>query len=163
MHRRVWVLLVALALPAGGAGDAALDRATLRGVMAVSVVIDPVAQEIQDLGATDEGLRSRLEERLRDAGVKVDPASREFVALRLMSVRAARGPFAIAATIALYQPVTLVRDSKVRTATQTWEVGTVVLADAKQVQRACLDSVDELAARFVTAYQSVNPKAAAVE
>jgi len=38
-----------------------------------------------------------------------------------------------------------------------------VLADAKQVQRACLDSVDELAARFVTAYQSVNPKAAAVE
>ena len=163
MHRRVWVLLVALAFPAGGAGDAALDRATLRGVMAVSVVIDPVAQEIQDLGATDEGLRSRLEERLRDAGVKVDPASREFVALRLMSVRAARGPFAIAATIALYQPVTLVRDSKVRTATQTWEVGTVVLADAKQVQRACLDSVDELAARFVTAYQSVNPKAAAVE
>ncbi|MEO8368598.1 MAG: hypothetical protein ABI806_05320 [Candidatus Solibacter sp.] len=158
MTRRVWVLMVALALPVGGAGDAALDRATLRGVKAFSVVIDPVAPEIQNQGATADGLRDRLEERLRDAGLKVDPASREFVGLRLMSVRAARGPFAIAASIALYQPVTLVRDSNLKTATQTWEVGTVVLADTKQVKRACLDSVDELAARFVTAYQSVNAK-----
>jgi hypothetical protein len=78
------------------------------------------------------------------------------VALRLASVRAARGPFAIAVSIGLYPPVTLVRDRNLKTATQTWEVDAVMLADAKQVHRACMDSVDELAGRFLTTYRSVN-------
>jgi hypothetical protein len=163
MYRRVCVLLAAIALPLGGAGDAALDRATLRGVKAVNVVIDPVAPEIEKEGASAEGLRTRMQERLRDAGVQVDTASIEFVALRLTSVRAARGPLAIArgplaiaVTIGLYQPVTLVRDRNLKTATQTWEVETVVLADPRQVYQACMDSVDELTKRFVTAYRSVN-------
>lgn len=156
MYGRAFVLLTALALPLGGAGDAALDRATLRGLKAVSVVIDPVAADVQQEGATDQALRARLEDRLRQAGIPLDPASNNFVALRLTSVRAGRGPFAIAATIGLYQPVVLVRDPKIRTATQTWEVETVVLASAREVLHASMDSVDELAARFVTAYRSVN-------
>jgi hypothetical protein len=154
------VLLMAIALPAGGAGDAALDRATLRGVKAVNVVIDPVAAEVQREGATADVLRTRLEDRLREAGIPVDTAANEFVALRLTSVRAARGPFAIAATIGLYQPVVLVRDRNLKTATQTWEVETLVLVDTKQVYRACMDSVDDLAGRFVTAYRSVNGESA---
>ena len=163
MYRRVCVLLIALALPLGGAGDAPLDRATLRGVTAVNVVMDPVDPEIQKEGVTMDGLRTRLEERLRDAGIQIDTASTAFVALRLRSVRAARGPFAITMTIGLYQPVTLVRDPKVKTATSTWEVDTVILTDAKQVYRACMDSVDELAGRFVTAYRSVNEAAPSKE
>jgi hypothetical protein len=157
------VLLMAFVLPAGGAGDAALDRATLRGVKAVNVVIDPVAADIQKEGATADVLKTRLEDRLREAGIPLDTAANEFVALRLTSVRAPRGkllatagPFAIAATVGLYQPVVLVRDRNIKTATQTWEVETVVLADTKQVYRACMDSVDELAANFVSAYRSVN-------
>ena len=138
-----------------GAGDAPLDRATLRGVTAVNVVIDPIGPEIQKEGVTIDGLRTRLEERLREAGIRLDTTSTAFVALRLRSVRAARGPVAIAVTIGLYQPVTLVRDPKVRTATSTWEVDTVILADAKQVYSACMDSADELTGRFVTAYRSV--------
>lgn len=148
--------MIALALPLGGAGDAALDRATLRGLKAVNVIVDPVAADIQQEGATEKVLRSRLEDRLRQAGIPLDPASNDFVALRLTSVRAGRGLFAMAATIGLYQPVTLVRDRNIKTATQTWEVETVVLAGSKEVLRACTDSVDELAARFVTAYRSVN-------
>jgi hypothetical protein len=159
------VLLAAFALPLGGAGDAALDRSTMRGLAAVNVVIDPVAEELQAQEVTANLLVTRLEQKLRDSGVKIDQNASEFVALRLTSVRAARGsfvgrtggPFAVAATIGLYQPVMLVRDRNVRTATQTWEVDTITLADAKQVYRACMDSVDELAARFVTAWRSVNP------
>jgi hypothetical protein len=48
----------------------------------------------------------------------------------------------------------------VKTATATWEVDTIILADAKQVYRACMDSADELTGRFVTAYRSVNQAAA---
>jgi hypothetical protein len=156
MYRRVCVLLTALALPLAGAGDAPLDRATLRGVVAVNVVIDPVAPEIQKEGVTIDGLRMRLEEGLRDARIQIDTTGTAFLALRLRSVRAARGPLAIAITIALYQPVTLVRDPTVKTATTTWEVDTVILADTKQVYRACMDLADELTRRFVTAYRSVN-------
>jgi hypothetical protein len=139
MYRRVCVLLTALALSLAGAGDASLDRATLHGVTAVNVVIDPVGPEIQMEGVTIDGLRMRLEERLRDAGIQIDMTSTAFVALRLRSVRATRGPFAIAVTIGLYQPVTLVSDPNVKTATATWEVDTVILADTKQVYRACMD------------------------
>jgi hypothetical protein len=148
MHRRVWPLLTALALPLGGAGDAPLDRAMLDGVVAVNVVIDPVAPEIQKEGVTIDGLRN--------AGIQIDTIGTAFLALRLRSVRAARGPLAIAVTIGLYQPATLVRDPKVKTATAMWEVDTVILADTKQVYRACMDSADEVTGRFVTAYRSVN-------
>ena len=86
----------------------------------------------------------------------MDTASTSFLALRLRSVRAARGPLAIAITIGLYQPVTLVRDATIKTATATWEVDSVILADQKQVYRACIDLADELTGRFVTAYKSVN-------
>ena len=156
MYWRAWVLLIASAATLGGAGNAALDRATLRGIKAVNVVIDAVAPDIEKEGATGNGLRIRMEDRLREAGIPIETDSPIFVALRLTSVRAARGPYAIAATIGLYQPVTLVRDRNLKTATQTWEVETVVLTDAKQVYRACMDSVDELMGHFVTAYRSVN-------
>jgi hypothetical protein len=156
MHRTVCLLLIVLALPLADAGDAPLDRATLRGVVAVNIVIDPVAPEIQKEGVTIDGLRMRLEEGLRNAGIQNDTTATAFLALRLRSVRAARGPLAIAITIGLYQPVTLVRDPTVKTATPTWEVDTVILADTKQVYRACMDSADELTGRFVTAYRSVN-------
>src|SRR5438270_13416720 len=102
MYQRVFVLLAVLSLPLGGAGDAAHDRATLHGVTAVNVVIDPVGPDIEKEGATSDTLRTRLEERLRDAGIQVDTASTAFVGFHLTSVRAARGPFAIAATIGLY-------------------------------------------------------------
>ena len=156
MYRRICVLLAALALPLAGAGDAPLDRATLHGVGAVGVVIDPVAPEIEKEGVTMDGLRMRLEEGLRNADIQMDTTSKAFLGLRLRSVRAARGPLAIAITIGLYQPVTLVRDPSVRTAAATWEVDTVILADTKQVYRACIDLADELTGRFVTAYRSVN-------
>ena len=150
------MLLVVLALPLGGASDALLDRATLRGALAFNVVIDPVAPELEKEGATADAIRTRLEYRLREDGIKIDTSARQFVALRLTSVKAARGPFAIAMTIGLYQPVTLVRDPKLKTTTQTWEVETVVLAEPKQAYRACMDSADELAKRFVTAYRAAN-------
>lgn len=163
MYRKALVLLPFVALTLGGASDAPLDRATLRGLMGVNVVIDPVAPEIEKEGATTDALRNRFEERIRRAGISIDTDSREFVGLRVTAVRAARRPlgngamFAIAATIGLYQRVTLVRDPSVRTSTQTWEVDTVMLVDTKEVHRACMDSMDELAGRFVAAYRSVNP------
>jgi len=165
MGWRGFFLLIALALPLGGAGDGRLDRATLRGVKAMNIVIDPVAPDVEKQGARADALRSRLEERLKAEAMPLDQDALDFVGLRLTSVRSPKSrvggsdAFAIAMTIAFYQRVALVRDPDVKTVTQTWEVETLVLADTKQVTRACLDSVDELAARFVAAYRSANSTA----
>ena len=167
MGRKLFVLTafalsILLAPSLGGAGDGALDRSTLRGIAAVHVVIDPIAADISSEGPTAAALRSRMEGKLRDAGIKIDPASTEFLGVRVTGVQGAKGrfsakpPFAISTSLALYQPVILARDRNVKTATQTWEVDTIVLADPKQVDGACLDSADELAARFIAAYRSVN-------
>jgi hypothetical protein len=52
----------------------------------------------------------------------------------------------------------LVRNKDVKTATETWGVDTVLMADPKVVTREALNSVDELADRMVAAYRSANPK-----
>jgi hypothetical protein len=162
MGSKLLLFLVAAGLHA--AGDSALDRATLRGIPAVNVVIDPVDAQLEKEGVTRNNLRARVEDRLQAANITVDSSRTEFVAVRLISVRDTRGPFAatrapfaVAITLALYQPVQLARDPTIRTATQTWEVETIVLADPKVLYRACQDSIDDLAARFVAAYRSVNP------
>jgi hypothetical protein len=162
MGSKLLIFLVAAGLHA--AGDSALDRATLHGIPAVNVVVDTLESQVEEQGVTRENLRARLADRLRAANIPVDASSPDFVAVRLTSVHGAPGrlavtrpPFAVAMTIALYQPVQLVRDPKVRTATQTWEVETVVLADPKLVFRACQDSIDDLAARFVAAWRAANP------
>jgi len=159
-------LLFLMAAELHAAGDSALDRATLRGITAVNVVVDPVEAQVEEQGVTQKNLRARVEDRLHAANITLDSSSSEFVAVRLTSVHAipgrfavTRAPFAVAITLALYQPVQLVRDPQVRTATQTWEVETVVLADPKVLYRACEESIDDLAARFIAAYRSVNPAA----
>jgi len=152
--------MLAMLVPAAapGAGDAALDRATLRGLTAVNVVIDKLDEQLNAAGVTPEVVRARIEDRLRAANITVDSSKSEFVAVRMTVVRQARGPFAVAIMIGAYQPVLLSRDRNVRTATQTWEIETVLLAEPKQLYRAAMDSVDELTTGFINAYRSVNPK-----
>lgn len=140
------------------AGDATLDRATLKGIKAVGVIIDQLPPDLPKEGVTAEVLQARLTQRLAEAQIPIDSAAKEFVGIRASSVRDARGPYALSMSIGLYQPVTLVRDSNVRAAPQTWEVDTVAMAAPKLLYRAAMDSVDELAARFIAAFRSVNPR-----
>jgi hypothetical protein len=157
-HRILLAAILALAPRFGqGAGDAPLDRATLRGVAAVGAVVDLIDPELQKLGVTQEAIQPRLEARLQAAHINFDKDAPEFLAFRITFVRG-RGPYALSVTVGLYQPVVLVRDRNLRTATQTWEVESVLMADSKVLQTACFETVDDLVNRFVAAYRSVNPQ-----
>jgi hypothetical protein len=158
MSRSTLVLLAVLAIAptATGAGNGDRDRATLKGLTAVSVVVDNLHDQLQAAGITPSVVRARIEDRLRSASIVVDQSKNDFVAVRMNGVRDKRGPFALAVTLGAYQPVILSRDPKVRTATQTWEVETVLLAEPKQLYRAAMETVDELTDSFVDAYRSVN-------
>ncbi len=159
MSRRTLPVFAILAFPVFlAAGDTALDRATLRGLDGINLVVDKLDAQIEGAGVTVDAVRARLEDRLRAGGIPIDTAKPDFVAVRMTGVRANRGPFAVAVTLGAYQPVQLARDKNLKTATQTWEVETVLLAEPKQLYRAAMDTIDELAASFVAAYRSVNPK-----
>jgi hypothetical protein len=153
---RILLFLLLLPVVTEGAGDAALDRATLRDLKSISVVIDRIDPELVKEGFAEGILRGRIEDRLQNAGLPVTSKSTEFLGLRLLHVRGRRGPYALCVSLGLYQPVILVRDAKVRTATQTWEVNTVLMAEPSIVYSASLDSVDELVDRFIAAWRAVN-------
>ncbi len=134
MHRRFLLLAAILLLPpaAHAAGDAPLDRATLKGLKGVSVVVDVIDPELEKLGLTRETMLAlRLVARLQARHVTIDPNAKEFVGLRMTAAHASRGPMALSLTLGLYQPVLLTRNHDVRTSTQTWEVESVVLVDPK--------------------------------
>ena len=140
------------------AGDGALDRATLRGIKAVNVVVDPLNRQLEQTGLTQEMLRSKLEERLRQAGIAIDRNSNEFLGLRVDSVLARKGPYSICFALGFYQRVLLVRDQGIRTATQTWDVNTILVVMPKPMVDGALNTAEQLADQFVTAYRFVNPK-----
>lgn len=159
MDRRILLVAALLLMPPAtrAAGDAPLDRATLRGLKAVSVVIDVLDPELQRLGVTREALINRLLAHLQAGQIVIDPSATEFVGLRINAVRASRGPYALSLSFGLYQPVLLSRNKDIRTSTQTWEVETVLLADPKVMLLACAETADDLADRFALAFHSVNP------
>jgi hypothetical protein len=161
MYRRTLSIAALLAVPAiiGAAGDSELDRATMRGLKAVNVVIDRIDPQLPKEGVRPADLQARIESKLKDAGIALNPEANEFVGLQITAVRDKRGPYALSFTVGLYQPVLLSRDRNARTVTKTWEVETILMADPKVLQKASIESVDDLAARFVAAWRTVNPSA----
>jgi hypothetical protein len=151
-----WFLLLAPLLL--HAGDTPLDRATMKGSKGVAVIIDALPADLPKEGVTEGELRARLAQRLREAGIPMDDTAKDFVGVRVAMVRDTRGPYAVAIRLGYFQPVTLVRDPTVRTAPETWDVDTVLMAAPKMVYRAAMDSIDDLAARFIAAWRSVNPQ-----
>jgi hypothetical protein len=160
MDRRIPLLATLLLLPPAtrAAGDATLDRATLKGLKAISVVVDVIDPELEKAGITRDLMLTRMLARLSTDRIHVDPGATEFLGLRITAAHSGRGPYALSMTVGLYQPVIISRNRELRTSTQTWEVEAVLLADSKILSTACTESVDDLLDRFATAFHSTNPQ-----
>jgi hypothetical protein len=138
------------------AGDAALDRATLRGVSGINVVIDQLDPQLEQAGLTKEVLRNRIVDKLRIANIMVDTNSNVFLGLRVDGMLPKKGPDALCFALGFYQPVILSRDAKIRTATLTWDVRTVLMVAPKPMVQSALNTIEQLTDQFVSAYRSVN-------
>jgi hypothetical protein len=158
MHRTLLLVVLPAVFHTGlNAGDAALDRATLRGLKAFNIVVDPLDPQLEKAGLSADALRSRLDTRLRHAGIALDTNAIEFVGLRIDSMLLPKkGPDSLCLSLAFYQPVILSRDQKIRTATQTWDVRMMQVVAPKSMVQSALDTVDQIADKFVAAYRSVN-------
>lgn len=158
MGRAAAFLFLAVIGMNGRASDAPADRATLRGLMALNVAVDPPGPELEGAGLRAADLQARIEDRLPRAGIAVDQSAREFLGLHVLAVREAKGSYGICLSLGLYQSVFLERDRTIRTATQTWETQSVVVVRPKQVRTAMGDTLDQLIDQFTGAYRSANPK-----
>ena len=150
-----WVTLLSVCCLAT---DSSMDRATLRGLKAVNVVVDPLSNEMERLGLNRDTLRADIEQRLRDAGIKIDNESPEFLGLNISSARMKRGPQALLLNLGLYQIVMLNRDKTTKTVAETWGAQMVMAVSPKAKDRAVVDAVGEMVGQFITAYQAMNPR-----
>ena len=143
-----------------------MDRATLHGLKAIKVVVDPPASEIEREGLDREHLRMSIEQKLRDAGIKIDSGVTEFVGLSValtasagrksaLSIR--KIPSSLTISLGVYQVVMLSRDQTTKTVAETWGDQRIMLASSRDFDRVVSSAVDELVDQFVKAYRSVNP------
>jgi hypothetical protein len=149
------LLTLVAARPMRSAGDGAIDRATLRGLKAVNVVADLLDPELENQGLTQDMLRARIEDRLQGTGIGIDRSAPEFLGLRITPMRGRKGPYSLYVSLALYQPVVLNRDRNIKTSTQTWETGMMLIVEQKVLVRSILGSVDQMVDQFLDAYRSV--------
>jgi hypothetical protein len=141
------------------ASDSPMDRATLRGLKAVKVAVDPPPSEMEREGLDREHLRARIEQKLRDAGIAIDNDAVEFLGLSISTARAGRkNPLSLMVGLGLYQVVTLGRDKTAKTVAETWGEQKIMAPPSRGLGDAASSTVDGLADDFVKAYRSVNPQ-----
>lgn len=146
--------------------DSEANRATLKGLVGVKVLVEDIAPEVEKSGLSKTRLQSIIEAKLKKTGIKV--LSQEEV-LRTpgepylyLNINAATGKtqkhlYMYSIDLALIQNIVLERDPKASTYGITWSTGGVGLIEGdalKQLSESILGMVD----LFIEAYHSANKK-----
>jgi hypothetical protein len=163
--------LAALSVLAGAAPLAALDtpneRVTLAGLTGVHVVVDEVGPEAERLGLTRSALQAEVEQRVRQAGLRVltpgdamASAGRPTLHLRVTMLKSQGVPpvHFYSIDLALRQQIRLARDRAIESFAVTWsdnrDLGGVEPTRISVVRDAVRARVDQ----FLQAWQTVNPE-----
>jgi hypothetical protein len=149
---------LALAHPAARASDGPIERATLRGLKAIKVIVDPPDAELQRAGVTAKNLAAQIAQRLERGGLPVDNNAIEFVGLTVTAAHVKKKTSAVSLTLGVYQNVALARDPAIKTTTETWSTESVVLVPPELFSEAVADTVNQLVDQFASAFRLSNPK-----
>jgi hypothetical protein len=156
-------LLVCSIAPAK-ASDSEIDRATLKGLQGVFVLVEDLNPPEEQAGLKTADIQADAEEKLKAAGIPLLSKAQNFdtpgMPTLYISVSVASSsatdlwPFSI--DVDLEQQATLKRnpDTFVPTAV-TWHVGSIGAVDKSNI-RSIRDRVNEQVAKFVNAYFKVN-------
>ena len=169
------IALAALALlsatavsPSAGQGDNSSSRQTLAGLRGVYVEVQLKTDEAQRSGLTEVQLRTDVELRLREAGIKVVAFEQTgdtlglpslFVGVSAVPLKTLPGLYAISVTVDIFQPIALVRNPSTVAVGETWNaVGVCGAAGADHVEETVRKAVRDLMDQFINAYLAANPK-----
>src|SRR6185312_5520310 len=148
------------------ASDSEIDRASLRGLQGVFVLVEDLNPPEEQAGLKTADIQADAEEKLKAAGIpllnKAQAIDAPGMPTLYISVSVASStatglwPFSI--DVNLEQQATLKRspDTFVPTAV-TWHVGSIGAVDKSDIL-SIRDRLNEQIARFVNAYLKVNPK-----
>jgi hypothetical protein len=172
MNRKKWlmvllvtVLTLALQSPLFAINGKS-NRATLRGLSGVGVLVEQLAPEIEREGLIKNQLQIEVELKLKMAGIKVltkeeclktpgEPYLYVNVNVNIAKTESDIYPYSI--DVLLMQKVSLLRDPKQTTYAVTWSTGGVGSIE-KSILSQLRTSVEEMVDLFIKTYLSENPK-----
>jgi hypothetical protein len=142
------------------------NRATLRGLQGVGVLVEKLLPEAENQGLNRNQLQKEVESRLQKAGIKVLTREEAFNApgepflyininINMAKTESDIYPYGI--DMLLIQKVSLVRDPKVASYAITWSTGGVG-SIAKPILSQLKESVEAMVDVFIKAYLAENPK-----
>jgi hypothetical protein len=151
--------------PVGGL-DTPNERVTLAGLTGVHVVVDEVGPEAEGLGLTRSALQAEVEQRVRQAGLRVftpgdamASAGRPTLHLRVTLLKSQGVPpiHFYSVDLALRQQIRLARDRAIESFAITWsdsrDLGAVEPTRLSIVRAAVRAQVNQ----FLQAWQTANP------
>ena len=160
--RFIFLGLVALLLttPHAEAGDSSVDRDTLKGMNALSVITEYLDPEVEREGVTRSQIQVAVESHLREAGIRVLPEYNPplpYLYVQVVTRMTKSGFFAYSVRLDLKQPGVLSRDPNIEhPAVVTWSVETVGALNANRLYEIRPRVID-LVERFIAAYLEQNP------
>jgi hypothetical protein len=139
------------------AGDG-FERASLRGLVAVQVVVEDLAADIIQDGLTREHIRQVVEQQLAQGGISVVQQAEHAFYIHLGTAKTDTGSYSYALSFQLLQLVMLFRDPGILTWGTTWSFDLVGSLASDN-----LSAMDGLLSRgvtaFITDYQAANAAA----
>ena len=151
----VLLLVLGTAHPAL-ATDESVERQTLKGITVVAVQVEALRPEVERDGLTQAQVKTDVEQRLRESGIRVDDAASATLLVNVNAVLVGQAAplYAVSATVDFQQDV-LVRG--LEATASTWSIGGIAAvgrANLPMVRDFVRGKVD----KFIDAYFSVNPK-----
>ena len=153
----LWLAVIAFA------SDDKTDRASLRGIKAVCLVVEVMDQgHAAGSGLSQEQLHSQVRDRVRSAEIPINKDSTTCLYLNVRALPAMGknnkpvGLYAIDFKLEFMQAVTLARDPSIRAYASTWSLVNLANVPAQDVERTTREISADLVNRFIKAYKSVN-------
>ena len=139
------------------ADDTPEERATLKGIKAVKVVVRDLHPDAEADGLTAGQLRTDVELRLRKAGITVSASAKASINVTVNTSGRESGWYFFVMEVSLTQPVALVRDRKRIILAATWRVGNFGDVAAQDLARFVRETVAGQINMFIRAYREQNP------
>ena len=167
IHFSLLAAFLLCSLPVARSADSEIDRATLKGLTGVFVLVEDLKPPEEAAGLKADDIKSDVEQKLRLAGIPLLDRTQValapgmptlYVSVVVASNNTAGDLWPFNIDVDMEQRVTLERNSEIYVPTAvTWHVGGiggVAKRDVPTIRERVKESID----RFVAAYLAVNPK-----
>ncbi len=158
-----FLLAALLFVPLACASDDKTDRATLKGITTVCVVVE-VSEQADRGGVDKDKLQTTIEGRLQQEGSSIDKNATTCLYLNVRALRAMGGngkPLPLYAAdfrLEFLQTVALTRDPTVKTFAPTWSSENMTTVPAADLGDTAIEIATSLVDQFGAAFKSVKPQ-----